>query len=104
MAIRTLLRPAGIILFAAGFVAAVLIHRAQPAENENEINSLSKRDVYQIEKLGGKEFVIGLQMTAWFSGLWHGRKLAYTVIFLSAAGSIGCLFLADFLDAASRRS
>ena len=104
MAIRTLLRPAGIILFAAGFVAAVLIHRAQPAENENEINSLSKRDVYQIEKLGGKEFVFGVQMTAWFSGLWHGRRLAYTVIFLSAAGSIGCLLLADFLDAASRRN
>jgi len=97
--IKKHLRTAGLILFAAGFVAALAIYRGQPAENEGDL--LSKRDIYQIEKLGGKEYVFGVEMNAWFTGVWHGRRLAYTVIFLSGAGCIGCFLLADFLDGSS---
>lgn len=94
------LRLAGLILFAAGLVAAGLIYRAQPAKDD--MGPFSKRDVYQIEKLGGKEYVFGVEMNAWFNGLWHGRRLAYTMVVLSAAGCIGCFVLADFLDSSSK--
>jgi len=102
MGFRKYLRLTGIIMFVVGLFVAGLIYRAAAFGNANEDASLPKRDVYQIEKLGGKEYVLGVEMNAWFTGLWHGRRLAYTVLFLSGAGCIGCFLLADFLDRSSK--
>ena len=93
MGLKRHLRPAGIIIFAVGFFAAVLIYHAQPPRDESESDSLSKRDIYQIEKLGGKEDVIGVEMTSWVTGLWHGRRLAYTVA-VSLGGWLHRMFFA----------
>lgn len=92
------LRWIGKILLAAGLAAAVMIYVAQPFVHDGGGQySPTKRDLYQIEKIGGKSTVLGVELNSWFSSLWHGRRLAYTVAFLSIAGFVACLWLADFL-------
>jgi hypothetical protein len=45
---------------------------------------------YQVERLGGKMGWAMVQFNDWFSGLWQGRTLAYTIAVLTL-GSAGVL-------------
>ena len=66
------------IILAVGLgIAACIYWNSSDADNATD--SLTKRDVYQLEKLGGKELVLSVQLQEWFSSLWHGRRLAVTV-------------------------
>ena len=68
----------GMIILAVGLGSAVCIY-FNPSDADDATDSLTKRDVYQLEKLGGKELVLSAQLQEWFSSLWHGRRLALTV-------------------------
>ena len=50
----------------------------------------TKRYLRELEVLGGKGNVLGLQFRQWFAGLWQGRALAGTVAVLS--GLLAALF------------
>ena len=95
MATPRQLRWIGKIILAVGLVAAIIIYVAQPFGNREY--SLTTRDLYEIEKIGGKSTVLGVEFNSWFSSLWHGRTLAYTMAFLAVASFLACLWLADFL-------
>ena len=83
---QRVLRFMGMIILAVGLGSAVCIYwNASYAVDATD--SLTRRDVYQLEKLGGKELVLSSQLQEWFSGLWHGRRLALTVACASIAGS-----------------
>lgn len=99
MALPKRIRLAGIIMLASGLVAAVLIYCAQPAEDNSGVNSdfLGKPDIYQLEKLGGKATVIAVEINSWFSSLWHGKELAYTLGCLSVVGFVVCFSFANLL-------
>ena len=98
MATPRQLRGIGKIILAVGLAAAIIIYVAQPFVHDGGGEySPTKRDLYEIEKIGGKSTVLGVEFNSWFSSLWHGRRLAYTVAFLSIAGFVACLWLADFL-------
>ena len=91
------LRRTGTVVMVTGVIAAVAIYVAQSFSSDREgAYSPTKRDLYEIEKMGGKATVLGVEFNSWFGGLWHGRRLAYTVGFLSVAGYVACLWLADF--------
>jgi hypothetical protein len=53
----------------------------------------SKGDESQVERIGGKSAVWGVEFNLWFGSLWHGRRLAYTLFVLSAAGGLACFSL-----------
>jgi hypothetical protein len=57
----------------------------------------TKRDDYEMERIGGKSNLLAADIRDWFDGLWHGRRLAYTLAFLSVGGSGVCFFLAYFV-------
>jgi hypothetical protein len=38
--------------------------------------------------------VMAAELQDWYSGLWHGKNLAYTLVFLSGSGSLTCFVLA----------
>jgi hypothetical protein len=48
----------------------------------------SKAYMRELQMYGGKFNVLAAELSQWFDGLWHGRRLAYTVggltLFLSA--------------------
>lgn len=83
---QRVLRFMGIIILAVGLGSAACIYW-NASDADDATDSLTKRDVYQLEKLGGKELVLSIQLQEWFSSLWHGRRLALTVACASITAS-----------------
>ena len=44
-------------------------------------------NVRQMEMIGGQADVLAIGIREWFDGLWHGRRLAYTVATIAVVGS-----------------
>jgi hypothetical protein len=91
------LRQIGFVVLVAGLLAAVLVYSmAAPADEASTADS--KRNEYQMELIGGKSNLLATEIREWFASLWHGRRLAHTLAFLSVGGSLACFFLAHRLN------
>ncbi|MBS0663250.1 MAG: hypothetical protein JSR48_08285 [Verrucomicrobia bacterium] len=93
------LRLAGTFLLAAGLVAAGIIYLlAEPEEDRGllGVDVRTNRDTLDLQKMGGKSYVVFHDFSQWFAARWHGEQLAYTVAFLALAGFLGCRWLARF--------
>jgi hypothetical protein len=100
---QRLLRFMGIAILVVGLGSAVCIYW-NASDADDGTDSLTKHDVYQLEKLGGKELVLASQLQEWFSSLWHGRRLALTVGCAStAASALSFLAARKLLDARADR-
>jgi hypothetical protein len=100
-ALRRRLRWIGTAILAAGLLSAALVYRAAPPAGANRDpleSGYSKRDLYDMERIGGKSVVFAVELNDGFDSLWHGRRLAGTLVFLSLGGSIVCFFLANRLS------
>jgi len=77
-------------ILAAGLVAAGVIYRraasaaASPFDLEPQD---SKSYLRQVEMMGGTANVLASQIRLWFTGLWHGTNLAYTLFCLCAGAA-----------------
>ena len=60
--------------------------------------------VYQrdLQMVGGKAFVLVDQFQSWFTGLWHGKSLAFVVAGITLLISAGCFYAANNLPSLSR--
>jgi len=79
----------------AGLVAATFIYlrAGGGAEALLELSpETSKKYLRDLEMYGGTANVLAVEFSAWFAGLWHGRRLAYTTATLSFLGSLAYLF------------
>ncbi len=54
----------------------------------------SKMYKHDLELYGGKMNVLADEFMRWFSGLWHGRSLAFTVACITVAISLVFFFIA----------
>jgi hypothetical protein len=102
-ALRRRLRWIGTAILTAGLLSAALVYRATPpaGPNPDPLNSgYSKRDLYDMERIGGKSVVLAVELNKGFDSLWHGRRLAGTLVFFSLGGSLVCFFLANRLSGA----
>lgn len=73
-------------LLAAGFAAAAVIYVvARPeADNPGGYDPMqSKMYLHDLELYGGKANLLAAEFRDWFTGLWQGRNLAYTVAALT---------------------
>ena len=43
---------------------------------------------------GGTANLLATEIREWLAGLWHGKRLAYTIATLSILIAAGCLFVA----------
>jgi hypothetical protein len=57
-------------------------------------SSNSKRYNHDLELYGGKAAVLADQFNRWFTGLWHGKSLAFTVACITLLASFGVFFFA----------
>ena len=90
----------GVCILVAGLLAAALINwRAAPDDESSDaiLSGESKRYEYEMERIGGKSNVLAAEFREWFVSLWHGRRLAHTLVFLSVGGSLACFVLAHLL-------
>jgi hypothetical protein len=106
---------AGLILIVA-VLAAVIVYIA--AADEADPDALgyqivggqaygigagdSSRELQQLERLGGKAAVQTFKLQRWVDSLWHGQRLAYTLLLLGAGAAALCWYVAGLLDEPDR--
>ena len=85
---------AGIAVLCAGLATAGLIYAfaAEPAAEPEFANPRAYEN--QIERIGGKATLYAVRFNEWFSSLWHGKALAFTVALLSVAIALACFWAA----------
>lgn len=87
---------AGVLVLVAGLAGAALIYwfTADSAVKKTEIEFVNPRTFeFQIERLGGKATVYVVRFNEWFTGLWQGRQLAFTVAVLALVIALICFWL-----------
>lgn len=57
----------------------------------------SKRYRHDMEVFGGKAAILLDDFNRWFSGLWQGKHLAYTLALLTLGIALVCFWIADRL-------
>ncbi|MBI3370153.1 MAG: hypothetical protein HY017_00145 [Betaproteobacteria bacterium] len=57
----------------------------------------SKTYVSQLKRFGGKTAVLFDELNDWFTGLWQGKSLAFTVAGITVLVSLGIFLFAIFL-------
>ncbi len=101
-AAQLLLRRLGGALLLVGLLASVLVFLVVPGEDAGVSgNSMVspesvKRYNYDLERLGGKSLVWVAEFNDWLGSLWHGRKLAGTLIVLFGGAAWICFWISTF--------
>ncbi len=100
----------GAVILIVGLAGSVLIYIT--AENNSEsvlgyetaggyvypiLPEDSKKYIHDMELYGGKANVLANEFMSWFTGLWHGRSLAFTVGFITLFVSSGIFLVANHL-------
>jgi len=73
-------------ILAAGFGTATAIYVRTTPKGPNPLGyepEDTKRYLRDLELYGGKVNVLATEFTKWWDGLWHGRNLAFTVLWLT---------------------
>jgi hypothetical protein len=94
-------RTIGMVILISGLVAAIVIFGCARPSDDSELLSgerYTKRDLLELEKMGGQSYVLFTGFNDWFVSLWHGRRLAYTIGVLSIAGFVSCRWFADLIE------
>jgi hypothetical protein len=108
---ETSLHLIGVCILIVGLLAATAVYfTASPGDTSGAIGyevvngqtypvmaGDTKSSDYQLERIGGKSAVWGVEFTQWLGSLLHGRRLAYTLFILSAGGCLTCFTLDHFL-------
>ena len=100
MNLPTRVRRAGIALLVVGLLAAIVIFATAGPEEQLDlpgVDSLTKRDILALEKMGGQSYVQFHDFREWFDSLWHGQRLAYTVAVLAVGAFLISRLWADFI-------
>jgi hypothetical protein len=63
----------------------------------------TKKYVHDLQLYGGNAAVLSDQFIRWFTGLWQGESLAYTVGFITAAISLVLFLIARSITDQARR-
>ncbi|HTP65105.1 MAG TPA: hypothetical protein VMJ66_06905 [Geobacteraceae bacterium] len=82
-------------ILATGLLSAAVIYlRAESASDNALIDEIeySKRYQHDLELYGGKANVLATEITNWFKGLWRGKRLAYTIAFITLLISCGFFY------------
>jgi hypothetical protein len=85
-----LIRRRALLMMLLGLAISVVVFITAPADRGNPLGydpMDSKAYMRQLELYGGQENVLSVQLQQWFLGLWHGRTLAYTLLFIFLVAS-----------------
>ncbi|MGD0585131.1 MAG: hypothetical protein ABSA86_05030 [Oryzomonas sp.] len=92
---RLYLGSAVIMLVGLGAAAVVYLAAGDVPEGVPDFDiEGSRRSLRDLELYGGKANVLVAEFMEWFSGLWHGRSLAYTIACITVVISCGLFYVA----------
>jgi peptidoglycan/LPS O-acetylase OafA/YrhL len=83
---RSRLRRLAAVILAVGLGSAVAIYFAAGPDSENPLGydpMQTKTYLHDLELYGGKANVLAAEFREWFTGLWMGRNLAFTIAVLT---------------------
>jgi hypothetical protein len=95
--LQTRLRRAGVLLVVLGVLSAGLAYRTARETAATDPYGV-KRYEYQMEVIGGKSDEFATELREGFLSLWHGRRLALTLLVLSGSAAFACFFVAHRLN------
>ena len=87
------IRTSGKIALFAGLLTAGTIYVTAGSDERAKIIGIdtpTKRDRLQLERMGGKNYVVFKELDDWFFSLWHGRRLGYTIGVMSIMAFLLC--------------
>ena len=89
-----------IAMVVAGFSAALVVYLIAAPDETDPLQNFeqSKKYLADVERIGGKAAVFSIELENWFSGLWHGQSLAFTIAALTIILSLGYLFMSRRLS------
>jgi len=100
--LRTRLYAVALFVLAIGLGAGGAIYASAEDEAENAAMQellWSKRYNRDLQHFGGKAAVLFDEFNRWFAGLWHGKSLGVTIVWLSVCASGGvCLVARRYKD------
>jgi hypothetical protein len=79
----------------AGFAGAAMIYTLNAGPGAGD-GALERTKLYRhdLEVYGGRANVLADDFREWWSGLWHGRQLAFTVAVLTVLAALAWRFVA----------
>jgi len=95
------IRAWGAAILVIGLASAAFIYAfAADDEGIDAASEIVQGRMYQhnLQLMGGKASLLMADFDEWFSGLWHGRPLAYTVAILSVAIALACFAVARWVS------
>lgn len=83
-----------------GCIGAIIIFvtAESPSENPFEEFENSKRFTRSVEVMGGKMALVANDMSKWFSNLWQGQQLAFTVVIITVAVAAAYYLIASGIE------
>lgn len=82
---KRLERSAWLTLLAGGLASTAIYLTASPDEQNGLVEGFrgSKAYRHELEAYGGKLIIVSNELIYWFSSLWQGETLAFTVAFIA---------------------
>jgi hypothetical protein len=75
-----------VLILVVGLSSSVIVYLTARAAAPNPLgyNPLdTKKYLRELEVYGGKVNVLATEFREWFGGLWHGKPLAFTIVFIT---------------------
>ena len=104
------MRLVALMVLVVGWLAAAVVFAVAPVDDEGDgegdrivdgqrfsSGDASARELQQLARLGGTAAVVTFKFDRWFTSLWQGRPLAYTLATLSLLLALGCLHMASLM-------
>jgi hypothetical protein len=100
MKLQSRLYAASLLVLALGIGAALLIYFNAEDASDASLQAMfaSKPYVRELQRFGGKAAVLFDEFSRWFQSLWSGKKLAFTVAWISLFASLGIFAYASRLE------
>lgn len=85
------------IILLVGWITALIIYLKAEEIVESPLAEFekTKRFTNSVERMGGKTALVANDLSKWFSCLWQGETLAYTVIFITIVIAATYYFIAS---------
>ena len=83
---RSRLRRLAAVILSVGLGSAVAVYFAAGPDSDNPLGydpMQTKTYLHDLELYGGKANVLAAEFREWFTGLWMGRNLAFTIAVLT---------------------
>ena len=86
-----------VAILALGFGSSIIIYLTARPESENPLGydpMQTKTYLHDLELYGGKANVLAAEFREWFTGLWQGRNLAFTIAVITVLVVLALRFIA----------